>query len=182
MENIPEIVREKRRSKNLTLKQLSEMTGLSISFLSQVERGSSSLAITSLKKIADALDIEMIEFFKEKTPVKYVTKLKDQTTFQTIGSDALFTQLSGSFPERKLEIIKSRIRPQQTDSFSFSHQGEEFHYVLEGAIVFVLDEKEYYLEKGEAIHFPSNIEHLWKNPLEDKETVLLSALTPVLIK
>ncbi len=47
---IAEKIRNLRKEKNLTLKDLSEKTGLSISFLSQVENNSSSLAITSLKK------------------------------------------------------------------------------------------------------------------------------------
>lgn len=181
MENIHKIIREKRLSKDMTLKELGELTNLSIGFLSQVERGTSSLAITSLKKIADALDIEMVEFFTKRTPVQYPIKLADQVPFQTIGSDATFIQLSGNFPNRKLEVLKSKIQPLQSDHFSFSHQGEEFHYVLEGAVIFVVEEEEYYLEKGEAIHFPSNIKHLWKNPL-NRESILLSALTPVLIK
>ncbi len=48
---IAEKIRNLRKEKNLTLKDLSEKTGLSISFLSQVENNSSSLAITSLKKL-----------------------------------------------------------------------------------------------------------------------------------
>lgn len=46
----------------MTLKNLSEKTNLSISFLSQIERGSSSLAITSLKKIADAFGVPITYF------------------------------------------------------------------------------------------------------------------------
>ncbi|MDY0393443.1 helix-turn-helix transcriptional regulator [Virgibacillus halophilus] len=47
----------------MTLKDLAECTGLSVSFLSQVERGTSSLAITSLKKISDAFGMHITYFF-----------------------------------------------------------------------------------------------------------------------
>ena len=59
MNEIAERIRNLRKEKSLTLKDLSEKTDLSVSFLSQVENGASSLAITSLKKIADALGVSM---------------------------------------------------------------------------------------------------------------------------
>lgn len=52
------------RKEEATLKEFSTATGLSVSFLSQVERGTTSLAITSLKKIADALVVPMVYFLK----------------------------------------------------------------------------------------------------------------------
>ncbi|MGN5882209.1 helix-turn-helix domain-containing protein [Staphylococcus simulans] len=52
-----------RNQQQQTLKQLSTLTGLSTSFLSQVERGESSIAITSLDKIAKALDVNITSFF-----------------------------------------------------------------------------------------------------------------------
>lgn len=64
MENIYERIRSLRVSMNMTLKDLSEKTGLSVSFLSQVERGNSSLAITSLQKIADVFKVSMSSFLK----------------------------------------------------------------------------------------------------------------------
>ena len=54
-----------RTRNNMTLKQLSEQTDLSIGFLSQLERGMSSVAIDSLEKIAEALDVPLTSFFNE---------------------------------------------------------------------------------------------------------------------
>ncbi|MDE0583516.1 helix-turn-helix domain-containing protein, partial [Planococcus sp. A6] len=47
-----------RKERKLTLKQLAQETGVSISFLSQVERGKSSVTLESLRKIADALHVD----------------------------------------------------------------------------------------------------------------------------
>ena len=63
MDLISERIRQLRTQNKLTLKDLSQKTGLSVSFLSQVENGSSSLAITSLKKIADSLNVSIKIFF-----------------------------------------------------------------------------------------------------------------------
>ena len=52
MESVSKKIRKIRREKNITLKELSEKTELSVSFLSQFERGISSITLVSLKKIA----------------------------------------------------------------------------------------------------------------------------------
>ncbi|WP_339164972.1 XRE family transcriptional regulator [Siminovitchia sp. FSL W7-1587] len=179
MESVSRKIREFRKAKGMTLKELSEATELSVGFLSQVERGTSSLAITSLKKIADALQIEMADFFQKDIAIKYINKQEDQKPFQTTRSDSTFTMLSGHFNDRKMEAFKVLVKPLQVDTFTFGHPGEEFHYVLKGAIIFVVEQEEFYLKEGESIHFPSELKHMWKNPLNE-ETVIISVLTPVI--
>ena len=52
-------VKELRRTQNLTLRDLSDKTGLSIGFLSQFERGLTTIAVDSLQEIAKALDVPL---------------------------------------------------------------------------------------------------------------------------
>lgn len=86
MGDIHNKIKSLRLEKQLTLKELSEETGLSLSFLSQIERGASSLSITSLKKIADALHVSMIYFFSDTEEEKeYHLKKKDQKFFKVNG-------------------------------------------------------------------------------------------------
>ena len=60
---IGEVVRAARKAQDLTLKQLARRTGLSVSLLSQIERGESSASISSLYKIARALALKMSDLF-----------------------------------------------------------------------------------------------------------------------
>ena len=62
---IGEKIKALRTAQNLTLKQLSEMTNLSIGFLSQMERGLSSIAIDTLENIANVLGVSLGSFFEE---------------------------------------------------------------------------------------------------------------------
>ncbi len=62
---IGRVIREARKTQELTLKQLARRTGLSVSLLSQIERAESSASISSLYKIANALRIRMAELFGE---------------------------------------------------------------------------------------------------------------------
>ncbi|MBM7855064.1 transcriptional regulator with XRE-family HTH domain [Desulfohalotomaculum tongense] len=179
IKEICEKIRELRNQQNLTLKDLSEKTGLSVSFLSQVERGTSSLAITSLKKIADALNVPITIFFDSYQNKNFVVKAEEQKTFRIEGSSAKYTRLSGEFSGKVLEPLLVTLDPGKTHEAKFSHPGEEFFYVLEGAVIFNVDGQEYLLKKGDSIHYPSKLPHFWFNPLEQKAKILC-VLTPVI--
>jgi DNA-binding NtrC family response regulator len=62
---IGETIRNLRKERDLTLKQMSRRTGLSVSLLSQIERAESSASISSLYKVATALDVRVSELFGE---------------------------------------------------------------------------------------------------------------------
>jgi len=174
MDNIHEKIRSIRNQQNLTLKDLSEKTGLSVSFLSQVERGTTSLAITSLKKIADALNTPITTFFESYSNQNFVVKKEEQKPFKIEGSIA-----GGEFHGRVLEPLMVVLEPGETSVNIFNHPGEEFFYVLDGAVIFNVDGKEYLVKAGDSIHYPSNLPHYWINPLQQKAKVI-SVLTPVI--
>lgn len=64
IDDIGKKIKKLRTNKKLTLKELSEKTNLSIGFLSQLERGLTTVAIDSLTKIAKELDVSLTYFFK----------------------------------------------------------------------------------------------------------------------
>ena len=180
MEDIYKKIKELRQQKNLTLKELSEETGLSLSFLSQIERGTSSLSITSLKKLATALDVPMIYFFEDdKVNQNYLIKNQDQKTLKVNGGEQKYIRLSGAFPDRKLEPLLVILPPHLKEEHSYSHLGEELYYVLEGEVIFTINGESYHLTAGDTVHFPSELLHAWENPTSN-ETKILSVSTPVI--
>lgn len=177
MNEISEKIRNLRRKNNLTLKELGEKTGLSVSFLSQVENGTSSLAITSLKKIADALGVSINIFFEDCQNNNFHIKSEEQHVLKMEGSNSEFILLSGKFSDRAMEPMIVSIPPEKAHGHKFNHPGEEFIYVLEGAVIVEVDGTEYFVKAGDSMHYPSMIPHIWKNPL--KQTAkLLSIVTP----
>jgi len=176
---IAQKIRDLRKERNLTLKDLSSKTGLSVSFLSQIENGSSSLAITSLKKIAEALGVNINYFFEVPEGHNFLVKSEEEKVFKMEGSNSEFIRISGDFPNRKLEAIITIIPPEQKHGSSFTHPGEEFVYVLDGMLIVNIDGKEYLVKPGDSIHYPSTAEHQWINPLK-QETKLLTVLTPLI--
>lgn len=179
MYEIHEKVRKLRNQQNLTLKDLSVKTGLSVSFLSQVERGTSSLAITSLKKIADAFNVPITAFFEQSNPEKFLTRKEDLKFFSFEKSKIEYARLGGVFSGRQIEPLLVSIAPKSKQSAEFEHQGEEFYYVLEGEIYLNIAGSEYLVRKGDSIHFPSTLIHYWQNKADVKAKILC-VLTPTI--
>ncbi|WP_442601781.1 helix-turn-helix domain-containing protein [Paenibacillus sp. KN14-4R] len=182
MESIYEKIRALRLEQNMTLKDLSDKSGFSISFLSQVERSNSSLAITSLQKIAQSLNVPITYFFESQKNNKYHTPVEERKQTRIEGSPMIYVRLGGDFPDRAMEPLLNILPPSQTKSVAFNHAGEEFYYVLEGTVMINVDEEEYVLQKGDTIHFPSTLVHTLYNPSVDEEAQVLSVLTPVIFK
>ena len=180
MEDIHTKIKTLRLQKELTLKELSEVTGLSLSFLSQIERGASSLSITSLKKVADALDVSMIHFFEEeKIQQNFLLRTNEQKDFKMNGTAQIYRRLAGTFHDRKLEPLRVTLPPRLKEEHSYSHAGEEFYYVLQGEIIFHLNGGVHHLLEGDTIHFPSELLHSWENPT-NAETIILTVTTPLI--
>jgi transcriptional regulator with XRE-family HTH domain len=179
MDIVNKKIRKLRKNKNITLKELSNKTNLSVSFISQVERGVSSITITSLKKIADALEISMQELFEVEEEESYIRKKDNKTLANLENAFTSHIRLSGKFENRKLEAVILKIAANNTDMTPFSHEGEEFYYIISGTGIFIIDDKEYIVKTGESIHFPSTIPHTVINPY-DEEFQALSVVTPTI--
>jgi len=172
LNEISQKIKSLRKQQDLTLKDLGQKSGLSVSFLSQVENGSTSLAIVSLKKIADALNVPIAYFFNEYEEHNYVVKSEDHKTFKIEGTPSEFVRVSGDFPNRTMETIIVTLMPESAHGSIMTHPGEEFVYVLEGVVIVTIDKKEYLLKAGDSIHYPSTTPHVWQNPLKQEAKVI----------
>lgn len=154
---------------------------MSVSFLSQVERGVSSITLTSLHKIADALEVNMNELVdvEEGNQYKYISNANSQIITRLGKNYRSFVRLSGKFQARKLEGFLLIMEPHLDDSEESSHEGEEFYYVTKGEAVFILDDEEFRVGQGESIHYPSSVRHRIANR-NDTELVMICIITPAI--
>lgn len=182
MESVSQKIRRIRREKNITLKELSGKTDLSVSFLSQFERETSSITLVSLKKIAQALNITMKELFDDEPDEHASFVHRDSDGSGLMGLEkkyASYERLSGRFEGRKMESLLLRMEPLRSDFKPCTHEGEEFIYILKGTARFTVDGREYVVGEGESIHYPSTLLHSIVN-IEDRELVFLCIVTPTI--
>ena len=168
MESVGQRIRDLRAEKGWTLKELAAKCGLSTSFLSQVERGLSSVSITSLHIICQALGMTLGEFFRQLGdgagqptlggPTHEVMKAKDQRAINLSEASIKYRFLSRAFPGRQFEIMLGEIRPGYCYP-PFPHEGEEFGYVLEGQLRLTIGDETYTLGPGDSYHFAASAPH-----------------------
>jgi len=173
-------IKKIRKQKKITLKSMSEETGFSISFLSQMERGVSPITMTSLKKITSALNIPIKDLFTETEMKEEFVRRDSDIELQGLQRNyKQFSVLSGRFDSRKMDIFHLVMEPQFTDFEASSHDGEEFYYILKGCAIFVIEGSEHCIRTGETIHFPSYKNHQVQNR-EDTVLEMLCVITPLL--
>ncbi|MEC9488896.1 MAG: cupin domain-containing protein [Halanaerobium sp.] len=152
-----------RLDKDLTLQELARKTGLSTSFISQVERELTSPSLSSLKKITDALDVTLAYLFADEDKHLQVIRKDDvKKVLTTDNGKVNFTFLLSS--GQAMEVSLAELQPGScTGADKYYHHGEELAYVLEGEVTVSVEDDEYVLEEGDALYFQSNRPHRIQN-------------------
>lgn len=163
MSDIGNLIRDLRIDQRLTLKDVSEKTGLSISFLSQVERSKSSVTLQSLSRIADALGVSRSYFFTKKPDNRSIRKQKGENELDFRNTDFIYNGLTGDMENPIFEPMLVILLPGESDKTVSAHSGEEFVYVLSGTLTVQLDEQIEQLEEGDSFHIKSTVPHTWYN-------------------
>lgn len=177
-------IKDLRNSRNLTLKELSSETDLSIGFLSQLERGLTTVAIDSLDKIAKALQVNLSYFLEEKASNRMpVLKEYENEVFQIVNNQFIHYHLTNDGKGKNLlpRLIKILPTKSEEEVTVYQHEGEEFVYVLEGILTLFIDNQRYELYPGDSAHYESTVVHNWAN-YTNKMVKILTVHTPNVFK
>ncbi|WP_251860996.1 XRE family transcriptional regulator [Clostridium sp. Marseille-Q2269] len=184
IEDIGKKIKKLRTNKKLTLKELSERTNLSIGFLSQLERGLTTVAIDSLSKIAKELDIDLTYFFQTpKKNKKIVLRSYEREILQVENNRFIKYNLSNDLENKTVlpRLIEILPTDNKENIISYQHKGEEFVYVLEGILTLFINDDQQELYPGDSAHYDSSINHNWAN-YTSKPVKLLTVHTPNMFK
>ncbi|ACA18240.1 transcriptional regulator, XRE family [Methylobacterium sp. 4-46] len=175
-----EQIRALRKIKGLTLQQIAGEIGVSIGYLSQIERNRSKLPIGVLKRIATILGVQLSWFFQPQTLgppeeqdfiVRAGRRRRMSFTGTGIAEELLSPNLNGP-----LEVLLSTIAP-GSDSDFYSHDGMEAGLVLAGTLDLWIGDRTFRLEVGDSFSFSSRERHRCANPGEI-ETKVVWIITP----
>ncbi len=169
-----------RTSQNLTLKELSEKTHLSTGFLSQLERGLTTVDTNSLEHIAEALQVDLSHFFPmTKSNARCVVRSYEREIFQIENSHYIHYYLTNDMENKDLLPRLVEVLPTREEELSlpYNHEGEEFIYVLEGILSLTMEGETQDLFPGDCAHIDSTLNHNWSNNT-NKVVKLLIINTP----
>ena len=179
-------IRQERLNRRMTLEKFSEMTGLSKSFLSQIERGITELSITSLKKIAKHFGFSVVNLFQNgdapnsawayhqamqkgpDTKPPYVEKAEvvradRRKRFALPGSTVMYDLLTPDM-NRQIEVMYMRVKKgdHSGDEPIVDPPGEKVGLVLKGSIEFTVGGEAYLLNEGDSLYYPAHVPHTWR--------------------
>jgi transcriptional regulator with XRE-family HTH domain len=164
--SIGQQIKELRLQNNLTLKDVSQATRLSIGFLSQLERGLTDVATDSLSAIAQTLGVEPSYFFavaRQQHP--HILRSYEKSVFLVDTGRFIHYHLTPRAANLTLLPRLIEILPLDSEEpiAPYPHAGEEFVHVLEGTLTLFLNEERQELFPGDSAHYPSTIPHNWAN-------------------
>lgn len=153
-------IKKARTEKKMSYETLANDTGFSIDFLKKVETGKVTPPVGSLLQISRALEIDSGDLLKEDDG-----RMQDRIKAYTKRTSSYaYTTLTPGAENKHLKAFRVKIDAMKThEGVSYNHEGEEFVYVLDGAIEVVVGEHVNTLGAGDSLHFNSGIQHHLKN-------------------
>jgi transcriptional regulator with XRE-family HTH domain len=168
-----------RNKADLSLRQVSEKSGLNINTLSLIENDKCSPSVSTLQSLAHALSLPITAFFESEpvsqnvvfTPHQQGQQIAfDQIVFQNLGKNLsnnmvqpFVVKMAGGLKSGEKEIV---------------HTGYEFVYCLTGSILYKVSDCDYKLFPGDSLVFEAHLSHSWENPSENESSFLL-VLIPI---
>ncbi len=156
-------LREQRQQRNLSLRQAAQLTGLSASYISGIEREQANPSVAALQKLTAAYGINIVELAGVPGRSRgRLVRVADRQRYDA-AAGVLMEQLD--FGQHQMELHLFTVAPGASTGGPFHHEGEEFILLLEGELLVTIDSLEQYLlQPGDVLYFDSWRRHEWVNP------------------
>ncbi|WP_086428912.1 helix-turn-helix domain-containing protein [Staphylococcus cornubiensis] len=173
MDNINTVVAENlqyyRQAHRLSLDKISQLTGISKTMISQIEKGVANPSINTLWKIANGLRIPLTSLISEEN--EDIQKI-DRSDIQPIYNDDRSVVVYPYFPYEAAHAFEMFCMRMDSDSIleSDAHQegAKEYIIVNEGTLTLTVGETHYEIESGQAISFNANTPHTYRNQTDEQ--------------
>ncbi|MVN88257.1 cupin domain-containing protein [Deinococcus sp. HMF7620] len=167
-----------RESRDWTLDELAERTGLSKPYLSRLEAGERQPSIAALLSIAQTYSVTVAALFQEEQQAPQVVVRQGQRPLKT-GNGLFHTSLSERGGEFNLRPIRVIVPVDRAGGDLYQHDGEEWLYVLSGHLRLILGNEQHLLSEGDAAHFDARTPHrLVAEGETDAELLLVATVAP----
>ena len=182
-------IKSLRENREISVVELAERTGLSVDQIERIENNIDIPSLAPLIKIARALGVRLGTFLDDQDEIGAVVCRKQEATDATISfsnnaADARthmhYHSLSKSKADRHMEpFIIDIDAVGEADYELSSHEGEEFVYVMEGAIEVCHGKKKYVIEAGDTIYYDSIVPHHLHGYQGQAAKILAVVYTPI---
>lgn len=178
--NIGDKVKRLRKENNLSIQKLAKRAGVSAAGIYKIESNEMIPTITTLMKIANALD-KKVSFFVDEgealSDVEYIHS-NERMKFPASGFKIVYETIAARLQDCMIQAGIFRIKPGGSSGDEpMAHRGEELALCLSGQIEFTIRGTSYVLDAGDSIHFKCSIPHSFRN-MGSEEALFLSVVSP----
>lgn len=173
-------IRHLRRKAGLTLQALSDAAGISVGFLSQVERDKATPSLGTLAALGDALGVDIDYFVATPKPIEALSRAGERPLFAIADTSLAYERLTTSLPGGALSALIVHL-PVGYASEVVRHTGEEFVLVLDGHIRQTLADTALDLGPGDSLHFMGETPHSFANVGASPARLLWTGTSPRLL-
>jgi DNA-binding transcriptional MerR regulator/quercetin dioxygenase-like cupin family protein len=168
-------LRTLRKKRGLGVVEAAKRAKISAGFLSAIELSRANPSVATLQRLTSIYGTTVLNFYDVPKHSNRLVRPRERRAIQTHSGVKMELLSIGA---QQLESMIFRVQPGAGSDGSYSHQGEEFIYMMEGALELWLDELECHtLKAGDSFWFESTVGHRWYNP-SSEEAVLLWINTP----
>lgn len=179
-------VRELRKSRSYTLDQLAELSGVSRSMISLIERRETSPTAAVLNKLADALGVTLPSLFSQEPGSESkqpISRFSDQPVWTDPGSGYVRRHLSSSAYGSPIELVEVRFPPGETVAFENATRSVVTHqqvWVLEGEMQITVGDQTWHLQTGDCLAMELGPHIVFQNPTRKQARYALALTTSAL--
>jgi len=168
-------LRRLRLRRGYSLARVAHAAGVSVGFLSALERGQMSASVATLRRLARFYRLNILSLFDPTQANPGRVRPQERKVLEA-GPGVRMELLS--WGNTVMEPHLFRVAPDSGSGESYAHEGEEFLFVMRGCLEISLDGGEALrLEEGDSFYFESSTQHRWSNPGK-KEAWVLWVNTP----
>jgi DNA-binding transcriptional MerR regulator/quercetin dioxygenase-like cupin family protein len=155
-------LRRLRTRRGLSLAQVARATGVSVGFLSSLERGQMHSSVATLRRIARFYRTNILSLFEIAGETPRLVRPAERKVLETNAGVRMELLAWGN---TVMEPHLFRVKPRGGSGESYSHEGEEFLHVFRGEFeIWLGDAEHYHLKMGDSLYFESSTPHRWRNP------------------
>ena len=170
-------IRALRARRNLTQRELAESSGLSRNTLSLLERGQTSPTVSTLKRLAVALGVDINAFFGADDDESIIcTKAGQRLSLQL--SQGMMADLGAGMHDQLVTPLLLKLNPGARSGPAISHEGQDFVYCLSGELLYTVNGKAYVLETGDSLFFEGDLPHRFQSTSNQITEILIILSTP----
>lgn len=162
--NIGASIKRQRKEKGLTLRDLAQHTGLSISYLSKIERDATSPTLSSLDSICAVLDTTAVDLLRSEVRCKRKVVVRRSEMRHREYPQYLQSSDSIEFNDGRISGVILTIHPgKPREDMTWRHAFSELCTVLRGTLLLTLNDVEYRLEAGDSVIVDAKKQHCTQN-------------------